>query len=209
VFLVQGIDYNGTFEVMGFLDCSMFETDPPGTGPVDHYMGAPRRPEHDANGFSVMHGPHSARENDLGSVNISGLDNYLTNIQAGQHIRYKTYGDGIFKRIARVDNCIRSYHEARPLIPKTEFQVHENRVMKKMRIFVEHTYADLEKRFDIVNRKNEWKWMNLTLNHPAKLRTVFFFNNCLTCSHGNSLSKQYKIRPPTLAEFLQWPHVDE
>jgi hypothetical protein len=105
------------------------------------------------NGLSVMHGPHSERENDLGSVNISGLDNYLNNIQAAQQIRYKVYGDGIFKRIARVDNCIRSYHEARPLIPLAPFQIHENRVMKKMRIFVEHTYADLAKRFDICQQE--------------------------------------------------------
>jgi hypothetical protein len=203
----------------------MFDTNTPGTGPVDHYAGAPRRPEHEeiqrsvyngwkrmhgikllsvvmANGLSVMHGPHSARENDLGSVRISGLEDYLIDIQAQQPIRYKVYGDGIFRLISRPENAIRSYNEARPLIPLTDFEVHENCVMRKMRICVEHTYADLSKRFDIVNRPNEWKFMNLESNHSAKLRTIFFLNNCLTCSHGNSLSKRCKIMPPTLAEYL-------
>jgi hypothetical protein len=204
----------------------MFDTNTPGTGPVDHYAGAPRRPEHDeiqrsvyngwkhihgmkllsivmANGLSVMHGPHSARENDIGSVNISGLEDYLINMQAGQPTRYCAYGDGIFRLIARPHNAILSYNEPRPMLPLTEFELHENCIMRKMRIIVEHTYKDLALRFDIVNRSNKWKFMNLASNHPAKLRVIFFLNNCVTCAHGNTLSKRCKIDPPTMAEFLE------
>ena len=79
----------------------------------------------------------------------------------------------IFKRIARPESANRSYHDPAPLAPLTDVEIHENKIMRKMRIFVEHSYADVANRFHMVNVAREWKLMNACSNHPAKLRLFF------------------------------------
>ena len=203
----------------------MFDTNTPGTGPEGHEAGASRRPNHEelqrsvyngwkkihgikilsvvmANGLQIMHGPISARQNDIASVHMSGLDDYLLDLQHGQEIIYRVFGDGIFKLIARPQSAIRSYHEGAPLAPLTELEVHENCVIRKMRVFVEHTYAQVANKFHIVNVAREWKMMNISSHHPEKLRLIFFLSNCLTCIHGDGLSKSCECPPPVLEEFL-------
>jgi hypothetical protein len=42
---VPGIEYEpGAFNIFGFMDCSIFEINTPGTGPVGDWINAPRRP---------------------------------------------------------------------------------------------------------------------------------------------------------------------
>ena len=40
----------------------------------------------------------------------------------------------IFKRIARPESANRSYHDPAPLAPLTDVEIHENKIMRKMRI---------------------------------------------------------------------------
>ena len=109
----------------GFIDGSYWETCTPGTGPHGDYERAQRHPDwyliqravysgykriHGLllltvmlpNGITFLFGPGSARRNDRGLVNMSGLDDFLGDTQSNRFpggIEYALYGDGSVPRI--------------------------------------------------------------------------------------------------------------
>jgi hypothetical protein len=107
------------------------------------------------------------------------------------------------KNIALEQNAIRSYHQPTHNVALTEMQTHENTVMKKMRMTVERSYAQLKNRFAIVNTDRQWKMNDPERLHPVLMRLCFFLSNCMTCIHGDSLSKMCECYPPTLEEYLE------
>ena len=116
------------FRIMGFLDCKIDETCTPGSGPVIDEPRSARHPEFPIlqeaffsgylkrHGLKVLtvvfpngiigylYGPVSARENDIGLLNLSGLNQNLMALQpvvmlarlAGEHrMYYALFGDSI------------------------------------------------------------------------------------------------------------------
>jgi hypothetical protein len=83
----------------------------------------------------------------------------------------------------------------------TAIEAHENKIMKKVRMFIEHTYGSIDSHFMMMNTKSEWK-IKGNSNLPAKLQFIFFLANCHTCGNGNSTSKTFEQTAPTLDEFL-------
>lgn len=154
-----------------------------------------------ANDLQAVHGSISARRNDLTSVNFSDLNQFLLNLQEGQDTKYCVFGDGIFEPLATPVTTIWSYNVDRPFLPLTDLERHENVVMRKIRIYIEHTYASIDNDFNITTVNGEWKLLSSS-NNQAKLRLIFFFANCYTCVHGNTTSKAFKCPPPSLNEFL-------
>jgi hypothetical protein len=112
------------------------------------------------------------------------------------------YGDGIFHPLAQPDNCIRSYHRGTIDAPLTDFQLHENRIMKKIRVLIEHTYGRADSHFPILNEKSQWKLEYTESELATRMQFIFFLENVLTCIHGNSMSKAFELMPPTLETFL-------
>jgi hypothetical protein len=108
------------FPIFAFIDCSIDKISRPLSGPAGDFVGAPRKAGEDEaqrsvytnykklhgikvetvmlpNGISTLFGPTSARIHDVGGVlQMSGLDNYLWNIQQGQEHIYCGFGDGIY-----------------------------------------------------------------------------------------------------------------
>jgi len=223
---VEGLEYNDPadpFRIFGFLDCSNFRTNTPRTGPSDRFEGAARfDDEYDvqravysgwkkihgvkvativmANGLQALYGPISARRNDIDAVNTSNLDPFLREIQNGQQFRYCVFGDGAFKALSTADSTIRSYHEAVIGAPLDVNQIHENLVMRKVRVEIEHVYGEITNLFDLTDKNNEWKHGNKHL--PEKVKLLFFLYNCITCCRGNSVSLKFDCGAPSLEQYL-------
>ncbi len=74
---------------------------------------------------------------------------FLTFLE-GQQVKYSVFGDGMFQVIAEINNCIRSYHRPTAEAPLNDLQLHENRIMRKVRVLIEHTYASIDSHFKII-----------------------------------------------------------
>jgi hypothetical protein len=115
------------FPIFAFIDCSIDKVCRPRSGPDGDYIGAPRK-EHEQevqesvytgfkkyhgiknevlelpNGICTLFGPTSARIHDVGGVmQMSNLDNFLTELQADQPNKYIAFGDGAYN--ANYLNC--------------------------------------------------------------------------------------------------------
>ena len=109
------------FSICGFIDDTIDSILVPFSGPDGDYQGAPRWPQYIYmrrsrciratrrcmgirwrlfffNGMSTCFGPVSARQNDWGTLNMSGLDHFLVLIQAHlpPHLCCMLFGDSIF-----------------------------------------------------------------------------------------------------------------
>lgn len=108
------------FPIFGFIDCSIDKICRPYSGPAGDYVGAPRKPDEDIyqrsvytgykkfhgikvetvmlpNGIMTVFGPVSARIHDTGGVlQMSQLDNFLSQIQQGKEYEYLAFGDGAY-----------------------------------------------------------------------------------------------------------------
>lgn len=117
-------DYTGLrflpFDIFAFIDCSIYRINRPFSGPDGDYIGAPRKERYyDAqravytgykkchgikvqtlmlpNGISCLFGPTSARVHDVtGILQMSGLDQFLLELQQGNNHIYSALGDGIY-----------------------------------------------------------------------------------------------------------------
>jgi hypothetical protein len=106
--------------IFGFIDCTIDKVCRPRSGPDGNYVGAPRKEFEQEfqraiytgykkfhgikfetlqlpNGISMLYGPTSARIHDTGGVlEMSQLDNFLYELQAGQPFQYIAFGDGAY-----------------------------------------------------------------------------------------------------------------
>jgi len=225
---VEGLEYedpNNPFIVFGLLDCCMFPTSRPGSGPSAREEGVARNPNHFEiqlsvyngwkgihgikilsillpNGLMAMYGPHSLRHNDIESVHCSHLNNFLLQIQGNNPVKYCVFGDGIFFHLATEDSAIRSYYRNVLFGGLTELQQHENMIMRKVRVFVEHRYAVIKNCWKIVHDKNSWKLMDTSSVIPAKLRLICFLSNVYACGRGCTFSSSFSCPPPSVDEYL-------
>ena len=209
--------------MLGLLDCHNMKTCRPGSGPSERKEGAAREEFHDEiqmayyngwkkmhglkmltvlmpNGLSAMAGPWSMRTNDLDSVNMSNLDNFLNEIQIDHQHKYSVYGDGIFHDLVTVDSRIRSYHREGPFAPLTQFQEHENKCFKKVRMQIEFTYGDLYNKFKVFENRNDWKLMNQ--GNARMIKFIIFIMNCHSCLHANNCATYFNFPSPSLEEYL-------
>ena len=97
-----------------------------------------------ANGLHVVFDPISVRRNDVDAVNTANIDQILRDLQADHDIRYCIFGDGIFHALAAEETTIRSYHRALIGAPLTPYQEHENTIMRKVRVEIEHVWRHNE-----------------------------------------------------------------
>jgi hypothetical protein len=127
------------FHIFGFVDFKIVETCHPGSGPAEDQPGAPRHEDADLiqecvymgyvkkHGLKILtvappngligglYGPVIAQENDIGTLNLSNLNQELMLLQPDvmearengeDMLYYSLYGDSIFPLL----NCIVSWH---------------------------------------------------------------------------------------------------
>ncbi len=124
------------YNIFGWINDSIDRVQVPYSGPDGDYEGAPRQAQYiDAqesvysgwkklhgikvetvflpNGISTLFGPVTARQNDRGTLNLSGLDRFLTLIQAAlpEHRKCMLFGDSIFHGVLQ---NITTYYRAIP-----------------------------------------------------------------------------------------------
>jgi hypothetical protein len=105
-----------------------------------------------------LYGPVSARENDIGTLNLSNLNQELMLLQPDvmearenreDMLHYSLYGDSIFPLL----NCIVSWHH-RPLLGvRTPREEAENAAMRSLRVSVEWQYETVMNLFKILESK--------------------------------------------------------
>lgn len=219
VYTIPGVD-ELPYGVFGFIDDSIEEVSVPYSGPDGDFEEAGRRPLYEdaqrsvyngwkhvhgikvetiylPNGISTVYGPESCRENDLGTLNHSGLDNFLGLVQANTppNNRFFGFGDGIFRGL----HHIKTYYRAAPGVALLQAALLLNSAFKAARIIIEHNYGLSSTVFGVCDNKNAHK---LGQRHPyavEQLRVVYLLTNCYICLNG---SRTFDLAPPSLEEYL-------
>jgi len=161
--------------------------------------------------IAYLYGPVSARENDIGLLNLSWLNEHLVALQPeitaaraeGDNLLYfSLYGDKIFPYL----QCITHAHEpplGGELLPRQRLEV---LAMNSLRTSVEWPYRDIAVLFQMMQHKHQKKYflstglVNVTLHQ--QFWVVFFIYNCYVCFNGNKFTKFFDLPPPTLADYL-------
>ena len=155
------------------------------------------------NGISTIYGPCSARVNDIGLMrNLSGLDQFLYEIQQGQQTIYCVLGDGIYNCNAL--RCTRSYFKSFAGLPLSADQIFINDHLKSGRQAIEHTYGAVENLFNICSHPRNYRFGTNRPYAQEQLRMCHLLSNIYTCLNGNAASsyRKFNVMPPTLHEYL-------
>ena len=135
------------------------------------------------------------RQNDNGTLNISGLNNYLVQLLRGflvDGLFPALFCDGIFAVLATIVPRFRN--------PSPELQLLNQR-LNGMREIIEHIFADHRNRFPLFNVPQHFR----LFNHGVKVRRLtlvsFFVLNSYYCLQGTRCQFFGHIAP-TLAVYL-------
>jgi hypothetical protein len=141
-----------------------------------------------------LYGPRSFKDSDLRLLRESDLNNTLANLQLGNPDQYCAYGDGIFP--------IRSNLRSRNIFRATPLEVHERRVMTKIRVSNEWGYACTANLFPFVKNKSFQKIrQNKTCIYNYAVATLL--RNAYVCLYENQISAYFNCPPPTFEEYFQ------
>ena len=219
-----------SFQIFGFVDCSIDKVSRPKSGPDgDCYVGAPRKLQQFEmqrsvytaykklhgikveivllpNGISTVFGPVSARIHDVGGVMLmSGLDDFLLDIQQNMPWDpYSVFGDSTYN--AQHLQCTRSYY--RPLAPGVALTAQQelcNTQIKPPRQTIEFSYGEIEGIFQICTQPRSLKLAQRIPYAQEQLRVCHLLSNIYTCLNGNKASSHMKFNcpPPSLDDYLQ------
>jgi len=212
--------------IIGFLDCKIDETCVPGTSPTSNEELAERQPDAEylqqalysgylkchslkvltvvfPNGIiSYLYGPVSARENDIGLLNMSWLNDHLVALhpditkrkaQGEDLLYFSLCGEKTFPYLM----CITHAHEAPLGGQLTDCAYAEKRAMNSLQTSVEWPYGNVVVLLHVMQSKYEKKYflsnglLNQTLHQ--QFRIVFFIYNCYVCFNGNKFIKCFDL----------------
>ena len=215
------------FSIPFFLDGSGFKTSTMGTGPHGDYAHTMRKDDAYVNqrsvysGYKKMHGltvlslmtpdginfiygPCSIRQNDPGVMLMSGLDEYLVEMQDGYFpggIMFAAYADRVF----RTGDCICSSHKGDAMNPITHVMHLQNKGMNAVRETVEHGYSVLNNKFKACAQYDQSKLMQDRPHAKEQLAVCYLLSNISACLHGSQVGgiRTFICVPPSLEEYLQ------
>jgi len=156
------------------------------------------------NGISTVFGPVSARQNDRGTLNLSGLDHFLTLIQASllPELRCMLYGDSIFRGLLQY---ITTYYctIAPHLLMAEEAKI--NAAFGAARMPIEKNYGLTSCVFRICDTTRCY-WLGK--QHPfalEQLKVCHFLMNCYICFNGDQVSgvNTFNCPPPRIENYLR------
>ena len=225
--IVPGVVFApGDFKFIGFIDCSIFESNTPGTGPVGDWVDAPRKPRCDdiqrsvytrfkklhglkvvtvlfPNGISFIFGPASARRDDNHVTYMAGihdlliqLNNELVGAQAGA-------ANGYYKLLSDAgfarQECIDHPY---PPVELIDFIL--NFRLRVQRICIEWSYGMLSNLFRICLTFEHWHGQKRVPYAYEQLRVSFLLLNCYVCLHGSQLTglNKFGLEPPDIRDYL-------
>jgi hypothetical protein len=224
--MVPGLDML-PYNIFGWVDGTIDRCLVPFSGPEGDFIGAPRRVQYiDAqeavytgwkslhgikvetvllpNGMSTIFGPVSARQNDRGTLNLSGLDRFLTLIQASlpPHRRCMLFGDSIYRGL--LQNITTYYRAIAPNVLTAE-EVKINATFRAARIPIEKNYGLTSCVFRICDTPRGYQ---LGKQHPyalEQLRVCHLLVNCYICLNGDQASgvNTFNCPPPRIDDYLQ------
>ena len=136
---------------------------------------------------------HSIAHNDLGMINLSGLEEYLADIleehRVGEaQLLPAVYGDAI-------------YIPSEVILVRGVDSLYFRR-MNMLREKIEHEfglYSTLWKKF---KQTSTIKLFNNGSNVVKKLIVYWLITNCYTCLNENTVTTRFGLPPPSLEEYL-------
>ena len=104
-------------------------------------------------------GPCSGRHNDQESLEFSRLNEILVDMQLGQLLQWKIYGDSAYIHVPDSHILCRHTNE-----PNTARQVAENKAMSSCREIIEWDYGDVKRCWNLVDYKKVLKMRQMRVN---------------------------------------------
>ena len=223
--IIPGVLFHpGDFKFIGFIDCSIFESFTPGTGPLGDWVDAPRKLNCDdiqrsvytrykkchgikvlsvlfPNGISFVFGPTSARRDDnhvtdLSDINalLQQLNNFLMMFPAPAGF-YKLLSDHGFARQECIDHPY-------PSINIVDYIL--NFRLRCQRLLIEMMYGKLSILFRICLTFDHFQLYKSSPYAYEQLRVSFLLLNCYVCLHGSQLTglNKFGLEPPSIREYL-------
>ena len=208
-----------TWRVFGIIDDTCIKTTRPGSGPIDDSEHAPRRVgAHEIqrafySGYMRAHGlkyqtlllPNgmlgsvwgsAISHNDVGVMNMSGLEDHLQEILdfiPGTTSYPTLFGDAIFVPSPVVTNRIQNSTQEQTII---------DRRMNSIRQSVELTYGLFFGLFHYFREPRRLQMLNKAELHYRTGMVGFFLLNCYTCIRGNVVTSFFNVQPPSIEEYL-------
>ncbi len=223
-YTIPGID-RLPYHVFGFIDDSIERVCVPFSGPDGDFEEAPRKALYEdaqrsvyngwkklhgikvetiylPNGISTLFGPESARENDLATLNHSGLDSFLAIVQSRVPPvdRFFGFGDGIFRGL----NTIKTYYRAATGAALTPLQRLLNSAFRAARITIEKNYGLSSTVFKVCEHKNAYQLAQRNPYAVEQLRVVYLLTNCYICLNG---THTFDLAPPSLEQYLSGEQI--
>jgi hypothetical protein len=147
----------------------------------------------------------SIRHNDKGTVNASGLNDYLMDclnfmeLPEPRHIRPALFGDDIFEETPVI---VRKQKKRRNGGDVDEEQKAIDLRLSSLRQSIELGYGLVFNLFKILRVKNFFQLYKKADEVREMIYVCFFLCNCYTCLNGNVANSIFDSKPPTLEEYL-------
>ena len=155
-------------------------------------------------GISTVFGPVSARQNDRGTLNLSGLKRFLTLIQASMlpELRCMLFGDSIFRGLLQY---ITTYYRAIAPHLLTAEEVKINTAFRAARMPIEKNHGLTSCVFRLCDTTRGYQ---LGKQHPfalEQLRVCHLLMNCYICLNGDQASgvNTFNCPPPRIENYLR------
>jgi hypothetical protein len=155
------------------------------------------------NGMSTCFGLVSARQNDRGTLNMSGLDHFLGLIQAHlpPHLRCMIFGDSIFRGTLQM---ITSYYWVLPPDVFTPAETKCNAALQAARMLIEKYYG---LQSGVQRLCDTWKGSHYGVERPyaiKQLRVCHLLINCYICFNVDQASgaHTFAYSPPSIEQYL-------
>ena len=214
------------FNICGFIDDTIDPILVPFSGPDGDYEGAPRRPQYILaqesvytgykkmhghkmetvffpNGMSTCFGPVSARQNDRGTLTMSGLDRFLVLIQAHlpPHLQCMLFGDSIFRGNLQM---ITSYYRALPPDVLTPSKLKCNAALRAARMPIEKNYGLQSCVQRLCDTRRGSSYGSVRPYAIEQLRVCHLLINCYICFNGDQASgaNTFAYPPPSIDQYL-------
>ena len=215
------------YNIFGWIDDSIDRVQVPYSGPDGDYEGAPCQAQYiDAqesvysgwkklhgikvetvflpNGISTLFGPVTARQNDRGTLNLSGLDRFLTLIQAAlpAHRKCMLFGDSIFRGVLQ---NITTYYRAIPPGILTPAELKINTAFRSARQPIKKNYGLTSCVQQICDTSREYQLAKRRPYAFEQLRVCHLLINCYICFNGDQASgvNTFDCSPPSIEEYLR------
>jgi hypothetical protein len=135
---------------------------------------------------------------------MSGLDDFLVEIQQGKPEVYGAFGDSTYN--AGYLQCIRSgFKSLIPSVDITPAQKICNDRIKPCQQAIEWSYGDVENIFQICLNEKSYKIGKVWPYAAEQLCVCHLLANCYTCLYGNKAPsyKRFNFDSPILEDYLK------